>query len=131
MGSTIQDQAKIRFLHRWCREDPAGAEGGAELSSRGTFGAGCTKPQQQNQGCFITGLCWAESGILLPGDGAESDTVGKSLLRNLIQEQHKCGICLWPLTAQGSKAATQSFSPLHLFPSTSQSLLKLVQHRVV
>lgn len=128
-----QDQARIQGWRWGCSDFCTGGAGETqweqrgELSYPGTFDTGCTKPHQQNQGCFISGLCWAESGISLSGEGAENDTVGKSLLGNLIQEQHKCGICLWPVTvrtAQGSKAGSQNFSPLHLFPSTHQRLLK-------
>lgn len=68
---------------------------------------------------------------MLSREGAENDTVGKCLLRNLTQEQHKCGICLWPSTvraAQGNEAGSQNLSPLQsLFPSAAdqtQNLLK-------
>lgn len=113
----------LRFLHWWRRGDPVGAERGAELPRH--IWHWLHQTSSAKPGLFY--FCWAESGISLSGEGAENDTVGKSLLGNLIQEQHKCGICLWPITvrtAQGSKAGSQNFSPLHLFPSTHQRLLK-------
>lgn len=100
-----------------------GTEEGAQLSE--VFGAGCPKPPKPNQGGFIAGLCRAERSILLCGEGAENDTVGKSLLGNLTQEQHKCGICLWPWAvgaAQGNAAGSQDLSPLqYRFPSADQA----------
>lgn len=45
---------------------------------------------------LLPGFAEAEGGILLSREHAENNTVGKRLLGNLTQEQHKCGSCLWP-----------------------------------
>lgn len=75
---------------------------------------------------LLPGFAEAEGSILLSRERAENNTVGKRLLGNPTQEQHKCGSCLWPSVvraARGNAAGSQNLSPLqYVFQHTDQTL---------
>lgn len=110
------------------------AEPGAEaalvsaLVGQEQRGSQAPKPQQQNQRCFISGLCWAESGVLLPGrvqkmtpwEGACSE----------IRPKNGTDVA----SASGPRLAEQLPRTSHhciCFLLEVKAFPKLVQHRVV